>query len=147
MTRSNASASETFQTHSATAGTDVTGFGLAGHLMEMLEHAETSVEISLAALPVLEGALDAVRSGYLSTLDPENRRVAARIGIGQDHAGYPRYALLFDPQTAGGLLASVPGNRADACLEALKAAGYAESAIIGTVREGDIASQVVAIVD
>ena len=147
MTRSNASASEIFQTHSATAGTDVTGFGLSGHLMEMLEHAETSVEISLAALPVLEGALDAVRSGYLSTLDPENRRVAAHIGIGQNHAGYPRYALLFDPQTAGGLLASVPGNRAGACLEALKAAGYAESAIIGTVREGDIASQVVAIVD
>ena len=54
---------------------------------------------------------------------------------GQDFVNDPRYALLFDPQTAGGLLASVPAERAEACVAALQAAGYAHTAVIGRITE------------
>lgn len=143
MIRSNAAAAEIFRAHSATAGTDVTGFGLAGHLTEMMESANMTAELSLGSLPILGGALDTIRSGHLSTLDPENRRVEVRINQPPNHASDPRYALLFDPQTAGGLLASVPGERAGDCLAALVRADYGDSAIVGTVHDGDPARHAV----
>jgi selenide,water dikinase len=115
----------------AHAMTDVTGFGLAGHLLEMLDASGTAATVTLAAVPVLPGAEALAADGHASSLAPANRAVMARMWFTES----PRAALLFDPQTAGGLLAAVPADRAEALLAALKAEGEM-AAIIGHVRAG-----------
>jgi selenide,water dikinase len=103
----------------ARAMTDVTGFGLAGHLLGICEASGVAAELELAAVPLLEGAEALAAAGVRSTLYPENRALAARVAAPEG----ARAALLFDPQTAGGLLAAVPGELADERLAALRAAG------------------------
>jgi selenide, water dikinase len=88
----------------ARAMTDVTGFGLAGHLDEMLRAGDVAADLDLAAVPLLAGAEDLAAEGIASTIAPANR--AALLGRIEAPSG-PRAALLFDPQTAGGLLAAV----------------------------------------
>ncbi len=121
--------------HGATACTDLTGFGLLGHLVEMTRPSGVDAELDLAALPLLEGAEETVAAGILSSLQPANVRLRRAIRDQADWVEHPRYPLLFDPQTAGGLLASVPAERAEACLEALRGLGYARAAVIGRVLE------------
>lgn len=138
MLVSNRSAARILRDHGAAACTDVTGFGLAGHLLEMLLSAGLGAEIALASLPALPGALDCLRRGFASSLAAANRRAlsaiagAATEGLGTKETE-ERIALLFDPQTSGGLLAGVPEDRVATCLEALRAAGYPHAARIGTV--------------
>jgi selenide,water dikinase len=76
-----------------------------------------------------------VASGIFSSLQPQNVRLRRAVHNITAVGTAPLYPLLFDPQTAGGLLASVPAQHAAACLEALKAHGYTQAAIIGTVQE------------
>jgi selenide,water dikinase len=131
MTRAQGSAAAILTPH-ATAMTDVTGFGLAGHLLEMLDAANTAATIRLDDIPLLPGALDLAKAGHGSSLQPANlAAVSWRMTAPQD----PRANLLTDPQTAGGLLAAVPQPRADALLADLKAAGH-DAAIIGTISAG-----------
>ena len=118
--------------HSATAGTDVTGFGLAGHLLEMLEASSTSAEIDLDAIPVLAGAIELSRQGVESTLRPGNEGSAGHAFAPTNHPVHP---LLFDPQTSGGLLFSVPEHRAEVCLADLHAGAAPAAAIIGKVQK------------
>ena len=113
--------------------TDVTGFGLAGHLAEMLRASGVSAALDPGTVPVLAGALAAAAGGHASVLAPENR--AAVAGLAELGDG-PRAALLVDPQTSGGLLAAVPADRARALLDALHAAGFAHAARIGSVGDG-----------
>ena len=97
------------------------------------------VELDVRALPVLEGAVESAAAGYLSSLQPANVRLRRALRNAQDFVGDPRHALLFDPQTAGGLLASVSGERAADCVAALKAAGYTHTAVIGRILpQGDV---------
>ncbi len=106
----------------AHAMTDVTGFGLAGHLLELLEASGMAAEISLAALPVLPGAEALAARGQASSLAPANRAgVLGRLRAPQG----PRTDLLFDPQTGGGLLAALPPEAAVLCLDQLRAKGIA----------------------
>ena len=122
-----------FLTRGAHACTDITGFGLAGHLLEMLGDAPLDALIDLDALPVLPGALETVEAGILSTLQPKNERFAAQVDASADDRGRGEYALLFDPQTAGGLLAGVPRDSVQECVTALKASGYPDAAVIGGI--------------
>ncbi|MDT8857054.1 selenide, water dikinase SelD [Paracoccaceae bacterium Fryx2] len=116
----------------ARAMTDVTGFGLAGHLLEMLDDSGCAATLDAAAIPLLPGAEALAAAGVASSLAPANRAACApRMAFAES----PRAALLFDPQTAGGLLAAVPGARAEALLEELRLAGDT-AAIIGRVTEG-----------
>ena len=69
----------------------------------------------------------------MSSLQPANVRLRRALRNQQAAVSHPRYALIFDPQTAGGLLASIPQERAEACLSALRALGYAHAAAIGRV--------------
>ena len=116
----------------AHAMTDVTGFGLAGHLLEMLEASGVAARVSLAALPLMEGAEALAAQGVASSLAPANRAaVVGRMSV----PGGPRGALLFDPQTAGPLLAAVPQDQAGAVLAALVEAGV-PAVRIGVVVEG-----------
>jgi len=119
--------------HGATACTDLTGFGLLGHLVEMTRASGVDAEIDLPALPVLEGAEETAAAGILSSLQPANVRLRRALRNQEAMVKHPRYALVFDPQTAGGLLAGVPAGRAEACVAALRALGYASAAVIGRV--------------
>jgi selenide,water dikinase len=133
MQLSNRAAMPCLIAHGATACTDLTGFGLLGHLVEMTKPSGVDAELDLAALPLLAGAAECVAAGVLSSLQPANLRLRRALANQEEAAGHPNYALLFDPQTAGGLLASVPADRVDACLAALRAAGYPHAACIGRV--------------
>ena len=119
--------------HGATACTDVTGFGLLGHLVEMTRASEVDVRLELAAVPLLDGADETVAAGILSSLQPQNVRLRRAVRDPEALSAHARYPLLFDPQTAGGLLASVPADKASACLEALHRLGHAQAAIVGRV--------------
>jgi len=133
MCVSNRRAAEVLAQYGVGAATDVTGFGLLGHLVEMTRASEVDARLILDRIPVLEGARESVARGVFSSLQPQNvrlRRAVRDLDRAQAMADYP---LLFDPQTAGGLLAGVPGARAAACVAALRDAGYAEAAVIGQV--------------
>ena len=119
----------------AHAMTDVTGFGLAGHLAEMLGASDpATAEIDLAAIPLYPGAEALAAAGTASSLMPENR--AALIGRITVPAT-PRADLLFDPQTCGGLLAAIPADHAEMLVSTLRAAGDT-AAIIGHIVKGPV---------
>lgn len=131
MQRSSGPAAACLVEHGALACTDVTGFGLLGHLLEMLDASGVDATLDLGAIAALPGALELLVSGVASTLHPENARAGVRlVGAGQD----ARTALLFDPQTAGGLLAGIPADRAEDCVRALHDLGYPQAAVIGAVK-------------
>lgn len=120
----------------ARALTDVTGFGLAGHLIEMADGAGLGVDLDLEAIPLLPGATAAVDAGVESTMAPANAAFAGRI----DSGGRPpdaRWRLLFDPQTSGGLLAAVPAANAADAIRTLRDGGYGRAADIGAFRTAD----------
>jgi selenide,water dikinase len=124
--------------HGATAATDLTGFGLLGHLVEMTRPSGVDAELKLSALPLLDGAQECVEAGIVSSLQPANVRLRRALRDQAAYVQHPRYPLLFDPQTAGGLLATVPADRAQACVAALRDAGYPHTAIIGRIlAQGD----------
>lgn len=134
MLQSNGPAARILCTQGAHAMTDVTGFGLAGHVLEMLGDT-LCADIDIARLPVLDGALETIAAGIVSSLHGENATAAQRISAQGSILSDPRFALLFDPQTAGGLLAAVPATGAEVALGALRKAGFDHAAIIGKVCE------------
>jgi selenide,water dikinase len=119
--------------------TDVTGFGLAGHLLEMLRASGAGAEIDLSALPLLPGVLEALADGIESTLAPANRAAEAEIEWLRRTGALPlndaRYATLFDPQTSGGLLLGVREAEVDAYLSRLAVEQGLPGTVIGTVVE------------
>ncbi len=201
MAQSSQDAARTLAQFGARACTDVTGFGLLGHLVEMLQTERLGAQLELASLPLLDGALASMDAGIFSSLHSSNaqqgsaisgwpwqpgkesgRGSDAGLGAGLGKSAHPspsagtgaraeaeaeassaaaravaarvtttldaddaklsaaqalrlRRQLLFDPQTAGGLLASVPWEQAQACLQALRTQGYTQCALIGRVCE------------
>ena len=130
--QSNRLGAQYLRDYQATACTDVTGFGLLGHLVEMARASEVDVTLDLRQIPWLDGAQETVSAGLLSSLQPQNVRLRRAIRNLDTVVAAPLYTLLFDPQTAGGLLASVPPDCAEACLATLHSQGYDRAAIIGT---------------
>jgi selenide,water dikinase len=116
----------------AHAMTDVTGFGLGGHLLEILDASHCAATLTLGAIPLLAGAEALAAAGHASSLAPANR---AATEWRMNHEQTPRGILLFDPQTAGGLLAAVPAAAAKEVLVQLHAAGE-PAAIIGQITAG-----------
>ncbi|MEM7015613.1 MAG: selenide, water dikinase SelD, partial [Verrucomicrobiota bacterium] len=94
--------------HGATACTDVTGFGLLGHLTEMLKASSVGAEVEIESVPLLDGAAETIEAGILSSLHPENVRIRRAVKDESTASQLKNYPALFDPQTSGGLLASVP---------------------------------------
>ena len=135
MIASNAKAAQILRQHGVHAATDVTGFGLIGHLVEMVRASDVDATLAIDRLPLLEGARETLARGIFSSLQPQNVRLRRAIRELATVAEHPLYPLLFDPQTAGGLLAAVPLAEAEPCVAALRAAGYAAAAIIGFVAE------------
>ncbi|AFY58889.1 selenophosphate synthase [Rivularia sp. PCC 7116] len=133
MLLSNQAAAECFLEYGATACTDITGFGLIGHLLEMVKASLIGVELQLSKIPILDGAREISAKEIFSSLYPENLQASSFITNYQSFEFHRNYPLLFDPQTSGGLLASVSVDKADSCLKKLKELGYEEARIIGEV--------------
>jgi selenide,water dikinase len=126
LLRPNAAAGEVFRDVGAVACTDVTGFGLAGHLLEMLDASRASARLSAADVPLYRGFTEVVARGIVSSLHRDNAKVGCRV-----RGDAP--AWLFDPQTSGGLLGAVPEPAVADTLDRLRRAGCAEVAVIGEV--------------
>ena len=122
MTTLNAKAADAaingkFRVHAAT---DITGFGLVGHLREMAQGSGVSVRIHANRMPLLPGAIDCVRSGFIPGGLNANRDFAECMVGYEGNIPAEIKTILFDPQTAGGLLLSVAGEDGDALLAALQ---------------------------
>jgi selenide, water dikinase len=126
LLRPNATAAVVFREAGVMACTDVTGFGLAGHLLEMLDASHVSARLTTHRVPLYPGFEEVVARGIVSSLHGDNAKVACRV-----RGAAP--AWLFDPQTSGGLLGAVPPERIGPTLESLHRAGCVEAAVIGEV--------------
>lgn len=115
------------------ACTDVTGFGFLGHALEMIEGSDAGMRIRAASVPRFPGLQPLVEEGIMPGGLIRNRKYReSQIEIGPDCPGW-LVDLLFDPQTAGGLLISLPEAAATELLAAMRGAGIAEAAIVGEV--------------
>jgi selenide,water dikinase len=138
MRRSNRRAAEILIGHGAGALTDVSGFGLGGHLGEMLAASAACAQLDLAALPLYPQAMRLARAGIASSLLAENLELARLVEGAADAAAR---ALLFDPQTAGGMIAGVAPDRAADCVAELRAAGHAAASAVGRVVETGVSME------
>lgn len=146
MLISNRPAADILRQHGSLAMTDVTGFGLLGHLGRLVQNLKikspqagkgplsAGVSVSLNDVPFLAGALELSRKGCRSSLWTQNR-VAFRDVLIDEDSDAAALALLVDPQTSGGLLAIIPAAEKFACIQALIEAGVRDAAIIACVTE------------
>jgi selenide,water dikinase len=132
MLRSNAHAARAARAGRPSAVTDVTGFGLAGHLGEMVRASKAAAVLDLDAIPALPGAVSLLSRDIRSTAHPENAKARRAMRVEPEAAGRPALDLLFDPQTSGGLLLGVAAERRDTLLRALREAGD-DATVIGHV--------------
>jgi selenide,water dikinase len=117
----------------AHACTDITGFGLIGHLGSMAASSGVDLEIVWDDLPLLPGALECLAEGIISGAVERNRESSAACLAATDHLEPAMLDLCFDPQTSGGLLVAIPEAMAGNLLERLHAAGISDAAVIGRV--------------
>lgn len=145
MTTLNQGAARIGHAHGVTAATDITGFGLLGHLRNIVRGSGAGARVELAALPLLPGALELMRAKVCPGGSKANRaHVAANVrwADGTPFAAEPpddaerelRASLACDAQTSGGLLLCLPADRAAACVDELRGAGL-PAAQIGELRE------------
>jgi len=132
MTTLNGPAADVLRPFTPNAVTDVTGFGLAGHAHEMADRSGVRIRLDAAALPALDGALEAARAGIRTGGDSRNREFAP---VEADGVSEDVLALAYDAQTAGGLLISLPADKA-LSLQAEFAARELFLRRIGSVEEG-----------
>ena len=143
MCMSNRTAALCLRDHQATSCTDVTGFGVLGHLVEMVNaqdanialEQKTTAKLYLNSLPCMLGAVECIEKGIFSSLQPQNIRLrrAVRTELQKKCSHSLKYPLLFDPQTAGGLLATIPKENAEQCVRDLIALGYTDTCIVGEI--------------
>jgi selenide, water dikinase len=118
------------------ACTDITGFGLLGHLAEMVQGSGAGVRLFSDRVPVLPEALEFAAMGLIPAGAYRNRDFRESMIVFADAVDRTRRDALFDPQTSGGLLIGVRADRADALVRALRDAGVSEAAEIGAVIAG-----------
>lgn len=136
-------AAEAMREFGVAGATDVTGFALMGHAWEMAKASKVTIQIDSAAVPLLEGALDLAAGGMLTSGDKSNREY---VGDDIEFSGSVDknlIKLLFDPQTAGGMLIAIGSERAESLLSRLRE-NYPRAEVIGKVIEPDQKSIVVA---
>lgn len=135
MLQSNQPAAMLAEEFAIAATTDVTGFGLAGHLLEMLEASDVSCELQLSHLPLLPGAAELITEGIESTLAPANRAAEASMQVTAEQRNAAEFHALFDPQTGGGLLLAVPAGSVEPFLARLHERAGISGHVIGQVHE------------
>jgi selenide,water dikinase len=133
MIQLNAAASDAALALHASAATDITGFGLAGHTIEMAEASKATLVLQINRLPLLPGAAALVEQGYKTRASASNRRVAeTRMRIEGRVEPIP-LEFAFDPQTSGGLLVSVSPEGAEEVVRRARAGGAEAACIVGEV--------------
>ena len=125
-------AAQAMREFNITAATDITGFSLLGHSWEMAHASNVTIEIESGNVPLIPGALELAGIGMLTSGDKSNRAYVGEDIEISDKISKDLVSMLFDPQTAGGMLISVESSRADQVLTALKRS-YPAAAIIGAV--------------
>jgi selenide,water dikinase len=135
MRQLNRAAAAVLTEHDVHATTDVTGFGLLGHGLEMARASRARLVFDAAAIPALDGALELARAGVETAGAKHNRRFVARELSVAAHVAPDIVSLAHDPQTSGGLLAALPSGDVDALLGELKDRGV-DARTIGRVDEG-----------
>lgn len=133
MTTLNRTAAEAMRRHAPHSVTDVTGFGLAGHALEMAEASKVTLRIDLKTLPLLPGLADLVAKGFFTRASKTNRQFVADQLLLEGNPDRTAMEAFFDAQTSGGLLISVPAERVDALVQDLRAVGTPAAAIVGSV--------------
>ncbi len=103
----------------ANAATDISGFGLLGHLREMLERSTLKVKLDLKKIPILVGALECFQKGIKSSIADENEIYKKHIDVMYENFALG-HEILFDPQTSGGILCSIPSDHAEEFVHAIK---------------------------
>jgi len=133
----NGPALEAAQKHEIHAVTDVTGFGLGGHAMEMAVHSKVRMRFFFRDLPLYEGAVGMYAAGISTASNRGNREVCG--GRLEIRAALTREEeeILFDPQTSGGLLISLPEGAAANLVRDLHGAGVSWASIVGMVGRGE----------
>ncbi|MCB0727918.1 MAG: selenide, water dikinase SelD [Ignavibacteriae bacterium] len=135
MTRLNKNASECMLRLNANACTDITGFGLAGHSMQMAKASNVVIRFEMDLLPVMEGTDEAIKDNYLTRGDRSNREYTKNSVISTGTVNKNLEHLAYDPQTSGGLLISVPAENATMLLLELEKGGDIFSKIVGEISE------------
>ena len=131
----NKKASELMLKYDANACTDLTGFGLLGHLNEMVSPNDLSLEINALSVPYFEKAIETSEQGYKPGMSKDTMRSLEKSVTFDSTVSEAYRWLLVDPQTSGGLIISIPEERADDLLKELKSDDSPEAAIIGKVTE------------
>jgi selenide, water dikinase len=137
----NRAASEVAAQHGVRACTDVTGFGLAGHVMEMARASRCVVRLFAERVPLLEGAGDCASMGLIPAGAYANRSHFGPWITIAPNVATERADLIFDPQTSGGLALGVPPDAVHALLEDMRIRGVADATVIGTVTGTDSAGR------
>ena len=119
-----------FEVHSCT---DITGFGVIGHTLEMAKGSKVRIELEYASLPVHPHALDMYRKGETTGTNKSNRKIAEGFWEKERQLDRAEEEMLFDPQTSGGLLLSLPAGQADELVKKLKLAGVDDAVVVGKV--------------
>jgi selenide,water dikinase len=135
-------AAEAMQEFDIKGATDVTGFALLGHAWELAKGSKVTIKIDSLRVPILKGALDLAGAGLLTSGDKTNREYVGEDVEIASAVGKEILSLLYDPQTAGGILMAIQADRAAALVERLKHS-YPQAAIIGRVLEPGLRSIVV----
>ena len=135
LLRSNAAATRALQGVDIHAATDVTGFGLARHLRTMLPGPQVAGLLQLDAIPMLPGAVRLLAAGERSSFHEQNRLDTAALAVPSGRSLDPRIPVLFDPQTAGGLLLAVPPKQAAVAVDALRSAGFQDAVVVGAFEQ------------
>jgi selenide,water dikinase len=137
MAALNRDAAELMVKYDAHACTDVTGFGLAGHLVEMARGSGVSVELDLGMLPVFGAVEMCIKNDILSGAIERNQEYSMAWVDVADPAAEPHVPVLYDPQTSGGLLVSMSPESADGYVAEMKELGHAATTVVGRVIEID----------
>lgn len=133
ITTLNKTAAEIMQGFKVHAATDITGFGLAGHAFEMAAGSDVRLEISMDDIPIMREALAMYKKGMNTGMNASNRRLVAKNMRFEKDLPAWHQEIVYDPQTSGGLLVSVPASGSENMLEALTNAGVDQARIIGRV--------------
>ena len=121
--------------HGAHAATDVTGFGLAGHTLEMAKGSKTTIVLYLSKLPIFAGAEEFARKPYITRASGTNASYVESDLLKEGTLDPTRLEFFYDAQTSGGMLMSVPAEKADSAVAAARAKGATAACVIGEVVE------------
>lgn len=135
MAELNKAATEVMIEAGVRAATDITGFGLAGHLSEIVCQSGVTAEIDVDSIPVFGGVLECFRRGFISGAVERNREYASKFVEKDGEIGEEVEAVIYDAQTSGGLLMCVAGAKSRSVLQKLRRKGVKRAAVIGRVIE------------